>query len=296
MEIFNLFSSISTTWGYMNFFRTGLRENAYPALNWQTLVVSLLIAASVWLSLFVLQSIGLYTLAKKAGIRKPWLACVPFVNFLVVEKLTGDCNVFGQRMRHAGLFVMIAQIVNTVLCGLFVAAQIYLYYQGQPVAIEGQLTWQSLSGFARTAYSFYSICYYILSVTQLVYDVLMFILFLALFKRLQPRYAYLFAFLVLFFPLLRFIFVFVFRQKELIDYEAYRRRQREEYIRRQQQYGGYGNPYGGMTGNPYASSDSTASSQSQPTPPSQGSPFSEFDEEEQPSSPSDEQSGESWFN
>ena len=269
MEIFNIYTSIFNTWGYMNFIRLGFEGFPYPVVNWKILVVSLCISFAVWAALFLLQGVGIYTMAKRRGLSKKGLAFVPFVNLMYLEKLTGDCTILGQRMRRVGLFAMIAQIVNCVLCGLYIASHVYLYYtQGAPVAVENTLTWLSLGGFAKTAYSCYNICYHVLSITQLVYELLLFVLLLGLFKKYQPKSAYLLAALLLFFPMLRYIFVFVIRKREAVDYNEFKRKQQEEYYRRQ-----YGHPYQPSQNaqpNPYGETVT-------PTPPKE-EPFAEFDD------------------
>ena len=45
------------------------------------LIVSLPIAAAVWLALFILQGVGLFTMAKKAGLKNKWLENSIIVNF-----------------------------------------------------------------------------------------------------------------------------------------------------------------------------------------------------------------------
>ena len=58
--------------------------------------------------------------------------------------------------------------------------------------------------------------------------------------------------LTLFFPIARFIIIFVLRNREAIDYEAYMRARQEAYARQQQEYyNRYGNPYNNPYGNPY---------------------------------------------
>ena len=293
MEIFNLYTSISSTWGYMNFLRHSLDEYPYPVLDWRMLVISLCIAAAVWIAFFVLQGIGIYKQAKAQGLSKRWMAFLPFVNLLLVDKLTGDCRIFGQRMRHAGVWAMIAEIVCFLASVGLVFCEIYLYVVvGSPQnAGTGVVIWMDLHGVARTVYTTYQVFSYILPIAQLVCEVLLFILFMGYFRRLKPKNAGLFAIIVLFVPLARYLLVFIFRNLPAIDYEAYVRKQREEFARR---YAAYGNPYGNPSGSNPAQSEQPSSGAAQA--PAE-EPFSEFDtsSSEEDDAPNGK-SGDEWFN
>ena len=88
--------------------------------------------------------------------------------------------------------------------------------------------------------------------------------------------------LVLFLPVSQFIIVFVLRNRQPINYEAYMRARYEAHMRQQQQYRNYqgqspfgGNPYGNNPygNNPYANDNSQPSQNAQPAP---EDPFEEF--------------------
>ncbi len=219
---------------------------------------SIVIAVAVWLALFILQGVGLCAMAKGRGIQKRWLAFCPFVNLFFMGKLAGECNVFGQRVKRAGLYTMIAQIVVTLLCGMVIASEIYLYNVcGEPVKVplaDNPLyyvyDWENLTGFSATVEKFYEISDYFIVLVQLVYEILLVILLIGLYKKYAPKNITGLGILSLLIPSARYIVVFALRKRKAIDYEAYMRARREEYMRRSQQYGGYGNPYGGY-GSPY---------------------------------------------
>ncbi len=293
MEIFNLYTSVSSTWGYMNFMRHSVDEYPYPVLDWKILIVSLCIAVAVWTIFFILQGIGIYRQAKAQGLSKKGRAYLPFVNLLLIEKLSGECRVFGQRMRHAGLWTMIVEIVCFLTSAVLVFCEVYLYAAvGAPQNVgTGVLIWMDLQGVARSIYTTYQIFSYVLPIAQLVCEVLLFILFLGYFRRLKPRNAGLFAVIVLFLPLARYLLVFIFRNAPVINYEEYVRMQREEFERR---YGAYGNPYGNPS-QPNSMQNERDSSRTEHAPVEE--PFSEFDTnsnmEEDSSSG---KSGDDWFN
>ena len=213
------------------------------------------VGALVWIALFVLQGVGLYTMATKQGLKGKWRAFVPFANTLLIGQLAGECRVFGQRVKRAGLYTMIAQILTAVFCVALVASQIYLYtVEGAPKYTEWQTPyWPNLQGFSRIVFNFYDVSGFILSIFQLVYEVLMLILLLGLYKKYYPRNYMAFGFLALFIPLSRYIVIFALRNRTPVDYEAYTRARYEAYMRQRGQYGGYGrSPYGNPYANPYA--------------------------------------------
>lgn len=212
-------------------------------------------SAVVWLVMFVLQGIGLYTMAKRRGMKKKALAFIPFANIYYIGKLSGESVVFGQRMKRAGLYAMIAETIASVLCVAMIASQLYLYINcGEPMINEtvGTPYWGVTgNGVASAIAKFMDVSWYFSGIAQLVAKVLMLILLSGLYKKYSPRNYFLLGVLTIMLPA-RFLIIFFLRNREPIDYEAYMRARREAYMRQQQQYhqqyyGGYGNPYG----NPY---------------------------------------------
>ena len=229
-----------------------------PQDHYSIVIASLIVGVVISVVLFILHGIGLYTMAKNRGMSKKWLAFCPFANLYYIGKLAGDCNVFGQRVKRAGLYTMIAQIVVTVLCGMIIAAEIYLYNAcGMPTEIiladnplYVVLDWENLTGFSAVVERFYLASDFFV-IFQLVYEIFLLILLLGLYKKYAPKNYTILGFLSFLMPSARFIVIFALRRRKAIDYEAYMRAKREEYMRQKQQYGGYGNPYGNPYGAPY---------------------------------------------
>ncbi len=218
------------------------------------ITLGVIIGAALWLGFFFLQGAGLFVMAKRRGLTRRWLAFVPFANIYYMGKIAGKCDFFGHKMTNAGLYAMIAQILASTTAILAVLSEWYLNYNyGVPVLTEmGSASWLGLSGFSQTVNKCYEVSTILFSLTGLVAEILIVILLIGLFKKYSPRNYRLLAVLSFFIPATRFIAVFVLRNNEEIDYEAYMRRMREAYVRRQQQYyNGYGNPYGGNYDNPY---------------------------------------------
>ena len=272
MEIYQIFDSTYSV--LQNFFQGSLN-----------LLIGCAVASVViWLGLFLLQAFGLKTMAKNRGMKKSWMAFIPFVNLWYVGKIAGECNLFGQRMKRGGMYAMIAQILTTVACAVTIIAQVYLLVNfGEPAHYDelGIPHWTSLSGAGTVAYKTFEIVSLVLPVFQLVYEVLILILLIALFKKYAPGNYFFLSILCLFIPNARYIVIFVLRKRSAIDFDAFMRAKREAYIRQQQQYGNYNYPYGAPqsrpTENPYAGQ----------TKPTNDDPFSEFDEKKKKDENSD---------
>ncbi len=289
MELYNFYSmgSMISSFFYGNDYK-------------QILISGAISGVVIWLVLFVLQSFGLLAMAKRLNMRNRWLAFVPFANIFYLGKIVGTCQFFGQKMKNAGLYAMIAQILATILTVAYIAAEVFLIWNYQPMVTEtGTLYWVGLTGFAKTVNAVYEIGMYLMSLVSLVAQILLIILMTGVFKKYSPRNYRMLSVITFIFPLVRFIAIFVLRNREPFDYDEYMRRQREEYMRRQQQYyntygngGPYGNngPYGGNGGyyggrGPYGNGGYGSpygmggyqGAQQNPQPP-QEEPFGEFDE------------------
>ena len=254
------------------------------------------VGTGIWLILFILQGIGLYMMAKRRGIKKRALAFVPFANLWYMGKLAGECRVFGRKVKRVGLYAMLAQIALTILMGLYLAAELYLFMKGEPIWHEDYYPVWDFNGFAGKVETFYKYGDLFIAIFELAYAILMIVLLNGLFKQYAPRKYMVLSILFVFLPFSRFITIFCLRKKEPIDYDAYMRARREAYIRQQQQYynrygnGPYGgNPYGGYN-NPYSqNSYGNPYSQGQQRPPEE--PFGEFGGKPKPDEPFDEFNG-----
>ena len=83
--------------------------------------------------------------------------------------------------------------------------------------------------------------------------ILLFILLTGLYKKYYAKGYLILSWVGLFLPVSRYIVVFVLRNNKAIDYEAYMRAKREEYMRRNPYgpYGPYGGPYNPGNQGPY---------------------------------------------
>ncbi len=293
MEIFLMYNS---------FFTVGGITLAEFDLSLTSLhFISLGVGACIWLAFFLMQGFGLWKMAKKRDLPKRWMAFVPFANFLYMGKLAGDCNMFGQKVKRLGLFAMIAQIITTVFSLLLLASISYLFLvEGEPSIVEDSLgsgiPYWGGTGFSKTVEDFYrigagySFGISILSILQLVYEILLMMLCMGLYRRYTPKSYTWLSLLVIFVPMSRYIITFCLRNRQSIDWEAYMRARNEAFARQyQQQYGGYNNGgYGSGQSNPYGNGTPYGNPNGQPTPPKPEEPFGEFGGKEDGEKPFEE--------
>ncbi len=251
---------------FYNFYQLGLLFMSWSENVKTYFTGGVIIGVVIWLALFFLQGAGLYVMAKRRGMPKRALAFVPFANIYYLGKIVGECGFFGQKMKRAGLYAMIAQILSVLCSCAYVLSEWYLHFNhGLPVVVqEGIFStpyWPDLTGFSLVVYKTYVYGLWLLSIFGLIAEILLIVLMVGLYKKYAPanyRLLGVFAFMI---PYVRYISIFVLRNRAAIDYEEYMRRQYEAYARYRQQY--YGNPYG-------------MPPTQNPPPPSQEDPFDEF--------------------
>ncbi|MBR2023292.1 MAG: hypothetical protein IJ996_02080 [Clostridia bacterium] len=234
---------------------------------------ALAVGGVIWAVLFVLQGIALYAMGKKQGVKGSWRAFVPFANLYFMGKVAGVCTVFGQKVKRAGLYALIAQIALVALCTTEIVGQAYLWTtEGMPAFDQfNRPYWGDAQGAAASLNTYlYSYNEFIRSIIQMVYEIMIFIVLMGIYKKYVPNTHFVFSILSLFIPLSRCIILFVIRNRDTVDYDEFMRQKREEFIRsRTGGYTAYGTPM-------------------QATPSKPEEPFAEFDEEKKNESDSDE--------
>lgn len=273
MELYNLYQSI--LYSFVIF-------NRYGGTTEKTLIGSAVIAVLIWGALFVLQGVGLSTMAKNRGMKNRYLAFIPFANLWYLGKLAGDCDIFGHRMKNPGVYAMIAQIATTALCVAMAICEGLLFtVYASNITIDsttGMMVWTNLTGTAKAMENFYSnwgdfLC----SIVGLVYEILIFLIMISLLKKYYAKNYMMLSFVQLFLPLARYIIIFAVRKNKAVDYNEYMRSRYEEFARRQQAYRGnpYGGAYGRPYGNPYGNPQNPYGAPQRP----QDDPFGEFSNE-----------------
>ncbi len=208
----------------------------------------------VALVFYLLRSIGLWTLAKKNGVKKAFIAWIPCVWIYVVCRLIGKVKLFGRVFKWTTLvftiLFAIAELLTLAYNFLVYFPLVGYYLQGGTIYYD--LTGEGLVGsfyqYATDIYTdlnfknpygegmgvFLRVMYYAINVFDLVSLFISFVVFFDLFRKFWPQHyvlAGMFSALFGLFP----IFVFIVRNKPAVDYNEYIRRRYGVY---------YGNPYG----------------------------------------------------
>ena len=248
----------------------------YAALEYRNTLICLAVALGLFLLSVVMGGIGLRTMAKRAGMKPSALAFIPFANTYYAGKLAGEASFFGQRMKRAGLYAMLAEIFYCVL-EIFSIILDFALMKGQYLALQKYANTEFYYWYVERSLIpadkqwLYSASYLTEIVSYFLWIfVLVFVcvLFIAFFRKYYARSPILMTMLSVVFPFRGFV-LFAVRNNTPVDYNAYMRRRAEEYARRTQPYGGYPGNYGappsGTGQNPNPSSGDP-----------QNDPFSEF--------------------
>ncbi len=291
MEFFQFVTTAQYLLEAFGLFQLDVEEVAEAlAIIYREFLICVGIGAGVYVLLTVLGGIGLMKMAKRAGVPHAWMGFVPFLNTWYAGKLAGEAHFFGQKMKRAGLYAAIAEGLYSAVSAIsLISSFVFLQYSDEGVGYN-QLTGESYRTIEvipsripqglRWLYDFRYGFEVIGALLDFILVVMLFVLFIAFFRKYYARGPILMAFLCALLPF-RGITIFAVRNNAPVDYDEYMRRRMEEMARRsQQQYGPQGpygsGPYGnGPYGNgPYGSGPYGGAPQ-QPKPPED--PFSDFD-------------------
>ncbi len=199
-------------------------------------VTTLAISTVITLVCFIFKGIGLYTIAKREGIKAPFLAFIPFASFYLLGKIVGGVKVFGRHVKNLGLITMITLIVNYALnytyeLLLYGENLVSLFTTGNVGVLPGSYgsVWVDvvLTVFRGISSIAYIICYVFLVITFFMYYA----------KKVQI----LFSLLSVFFDPIFGILVFVVRKNQRFDYSQYMKMRFDSY-NANRSGGGFNNP------------------------------------------------------
>ncbi len=249
---------------------------------------------AITLALYLLRSIGLFTLAKRQNVKCARLSWVPFVWFYVACKLVGNARFFNKPIEKIAIILTVIFAVSEFLT---FASQFLTYYPifGNMIAqigdwaigfkpegytnaglligdiyYKGQIYNPYGSGGLLTISNVLYVLDYINLPLGLVSLFVEITVYMGLFRKFIPQHYMLFMILSvlvgIFAPL-----VFAIRKRNAVNYM--------DYIRSRYQYNQYNNPYnrGGYNNNPYANpyNNPYGNMGAQQAPPK--NPFEEFE-------------------
>lgn len=93
---------------------------------------------AISIACYVLTGLGLYTLAKRRGIGKPWLAWIPVVNVWIIGSLSDQYRyVVKRQVKSKRKVLLVLNIILTVLCTAFFATVIGLVFSALSASFRG---------------------------------------------------------------------------------------------------------------------------------------------------------------
>lgn len=244
-------------------------SDVYKRYLWAYLVI----AGAIFAVLYILQSVALYTIAKREGFKNRWMSFVPFFNTYYIGVVSEKNKVFKTQAKNVALAAALVEVAYVALGILYYVAT-YLIFKGgyaQPeygteiVTVSG--SFEVLVGYnlqnvpqnlAWAGWVFAYINEYVMYWVQLAFMVMYVFVLVSFFRTYSsPRYV-LFSVLSVIFPI-KGIFMFVVRNNKGKNYVDYLREQQQRQYRMYQEYmrggmngDGNGVNYGGYAGDPYA--------------------------------------------
>ena len=245
-----------------------------PANNsdpFTVLWVSMIVAGVLFVAVYVLQAIALWTISGREGYKHRWMAFIPFLNTYYIGVLSDKNRFYNMSSKALSLALAIVElllvagyIVYYAVAGIIYAGGLY-EIQTQTVTIMGQtqtiaVGYISSSRIAGTwfAWVFDYLEGYVLVWINLAYILLNVFVVISFFQTYACRRYVLMSFASVLFPV-KGVLMFAVRNNKGMNYRDYVRGEQRRRYEMYQQYTSQngGNPYGGY--NPYGSRPGTPS-------------------------------------
>lgn len=220
--------------------------------------ISLLVGGLCFLIVYIFQTAGLFTIAKREGFRHKWMIFVPFFNLYYIGVCAKKNKIYNMDTDKFAIIPAVLEVVLVTGYILWYVAvfAVWDYIQWDTTNIYGvEVT--EFAGFIDTmpanlnwlAWIYTHLNDYILSWFGLVFIVLKLFLLTAFFRTYSARQYMLFSIVGALLPLTG-ILIFAVRNNAGMSYSDYIRKVREQNYRMYQQQ--YGNPYNqNYNQNPY---------------------------------------------
>ena len=174
-------------------------------------LVGILLSNLIGIGLYVMQSLGLYTISKRRGIHNPWLAWIPVANMWILGSIADQYQYVTKGKIKNRRKTLIAMVI-------IVAATVVLLFVGLIMLTFGGVAELSGTGFSGDpglggALLIFA-AYLAMIVACLIWAVFRYIAFYDTFASCTPDNAVVFLVLGIFFHMLLPIFVFAVRNKD----------------------------------------------------------------------------------
>lgn len=256
-------------------------RNGSGGISLDELYIMFCVAGGAYLICLILGGLALYVMAERADVKHSWLGFIPFANTYYAGKVAGEVTFFGKKMKRAGLYAMIAEIVYAALEILSLVSSVLLsdpafyetsYIEGNATLIFNIQSVPSGMRWLAGASNWFAI---LALVADLVMIVFLCAVYNGLYRKYSPRNAYIMTVFSVILPI-RAFFMFAVRNNTPVDYNEYMKKRIEQAMRSAGVYVNEKKP------------EEPFSDFKQKSSPS--SPFSEFDDNPPPAESADPQS------
>lgn len=213
-----------------------------------SLTLQLVLGAIMFLMVFVFESVGLFTIAKRADYKNKWMAFVPFLNTYYIGACAQKNKFYKLNSKTVGIATAVSEFITFVGYVLFYVA-IFLIKAGNyyTKTDNGTLASGYPPDLAWAGWMYNYLDIYVLQYLELIYIFLHVCLLICFFQTYASRRYVLFTITSILFPI-QGILIFVVRNNSGISYrdfvQAEQARQYQQYQQYQQmQQQQYQNPY-----------------------------------------------------
>ncbi|MDY3224585.1 MAG: hypothetical protein SOW84_01745 [Candidatus Faecousia sp.] len=163
---------------------------------------------------YVLTALALYTVAKRRGLKKPWLAWIPVVSCYLLGSLSDQYRyvVHGENKSKRKI-LLVLNILTTVMCIAIFAVLIAMVVQMVGGAIYGLRERELLDQVLGLAFGMLGLCLPLLGVA-IAYAVFRYMALYDLYKSMDPSNSVLFLVLSILFGITEPFFLFFSRNKD----------------------------------------------------------------------------------
>ena len=228
-----------------------------------TLVINFIINTIIVLLTFSLKAVAIQTMAKKMGLKKLYLAWIPFFSFILLGKIIGETTIWGYKIKNLGKLVCILSLISYAVLGL-----LNLGYYVNNFEIVFNFKVEYSSAFIKNWMSGTGIPYTVINILHTIFSLveifakatLIYYVFIAY----APERAFIYMIASILIDPLFGPILFVIRNRNKATFRVYVRPQ------------SYGNPYGNPYSNPYSNSGYGQNNNSQNAESIDDEPFPEF--------------------
>lgn len=221
-----------------------------------TLIAFIIIPVVIYLIFFILEGVGLYTMASQQGVGHKWRAFVPFVNSYLMGELTGDCPFCGKKIKNIKVWILCVELAAFItgilylICDYLLSSELFEVFRREIIdivmgveVVTYEYDVSRMSGWHLIIYNMYQIDYYIFLVCDLLYVVFYIILLTNFFRKYFAKNYFMLVLLCVIFPV-QGACVFAVRNNKPVDYNAYINKRRARYFNQNT----YHNPYNYYSG------------------------------------------------